>query len=1018
MKDGYLAAYDDSTGTAEPLQDEILDLVNMAIIVLNSDGIVAHANRRMCEILMCNQDSIRGRNWFDSFVLSGDREAAKLEFVRLMTGKIEPADHHEQKVLTSDGSERLISWHTTVLRDDSGKAAGSLSSGEDMTYMRVKQESAELQSALVDNLDDAVIARDADLNIRVWNKVAESIYGWTADEMLGKRPDAASVGFHGIDHEDSLALLRREGRIRLDTVETRKDGSPIEVEITATAIHNEAGDITGFVSVSRDMSATKKAIEELKRSESKYRQLVEVAYEGIWEMNANAVTTFVNPRMAEMLGYAPKEMIGKPLSDFMDEKHWETARLGLERRRTGLREEIDSEFLKKDGSRIYVRLGVSPLTDDKGRFAGSLAVTTDMTARRRVEESLRRTRNYLENLFSYASAPIIVWNRESRITRFSHAFERLTGYKAEEVIGKNLEFLFPAYTRESSIAEISRTLSGEHWESVEIPILRKDGTIRLALWNSANIYDDDGTTLVATIAQGQDITERKVVEDNLRNTSNYLDNLINYANAPIIVWDPRFRITRFNHAFERLTGYSADEMFGRSLETLFPSNSRKKSMIKIKRTLSGEYWESVEIPILRKDGATRVVLWNSANIYGEDGMTLVATIAQGQDITERKVAEESLRDTRNYLENLVNYASAPIIVWDPKFRITRFNHAFERLTGHPVQQMLGKNLEILFPPDSREQSLQKIHKTLEGEHWESVEIPVLRKDGAVRVVLWNSANIYGENGRNLIATIAQGLDITERKQTEEKIIALNESLRRQTVELEALNKELEAFNYSVSHDLRAPLRSIEGFGGLLAERAKDTLDEQCLDYLSRIRAASTRMDGLIDDLLKLSRVTRDKMHWENVDLTAIARRILSELQKSDPGRKVDASVVDGATMKGDPRLLTIMMDNLISNAWKFTMKKPVSRIEFGITYINEEKAFFLRDNGAGFDMAYYNKLFAPFQRLHGAKEFPGTGIGLVTAQRIIRRHGGRIWGESTIGEGTTFYFTEGERQAKSDDDRR
>jgi diguanylate cyclase (GGDEF)-like protein/PAS domain S-box-containing protein len=297
-----------------------------------------------------------------------------------------------------------------------------------------------------------------------------------------------------------------------------------------------------------------------------------------------------------------------------------------------------------------------------------------------------------------------------------------------------------------------------------------------------------------------EIAERKHAEVELREINAYLENLLDYANAPIIVWNPEFRITKFNHAFERLTGYEEAEVVGKELEILFPEDSLERSMHEIKQTSAGEYWESVEIPILRKGGDVRIVLWNSANINGPDCEMLIATIAQGVDITERKHAEAELRETNAYLENLLDYANAPIIVWNPEFRITKFNHAFERLTGYEEAEVVGKELEILFPEDSLERSMHEIKQTSVGEYWESVEIPILRKGGDVRIVLWNSANINSPDGELIIATIAQGVDITERKHAE---AALRDSTRkiehlhRIAHQLEGCKSETEVYRMTI-----------------------------------------------------------------------------------------------------------------------------------------------------------------------------------------------------------------------------
>jgi light-regulated signal transduction histidine kinase (bacteriophytochrome)/HAMP domain-containing protein len=233
----------------------------------------------------------------------------------------------------------------------------------------------------------------------------------------------------------------------------------------------------------------------------------------------------------------------------------------------------------------------------------------------------------------------------------------------------------------------------------------------------------------------------------------------------------------------------------------------------------------------------------------------------------------------------------------------------------------------------------------------------------------------------------------------------HEALRRNAAELLAANSELDAFAYSVSHDLRAPLRSIDGFSQVLLEDYATKLDESGQDSLRRVRAASQRMGILIDDLLKLARVTRAEMRTEPVDLSDMARDIVNELQRTAPERQVACAIAPGLTAEGDARLLRVVLDNLLRNSWKYTAKQPEARVEFGSVEANGGRAFMVRDNGAGFDMKYADKLFGVFQRLHSAADFEGTGVGLATVRRIINRHGGRIWAEGAVGQGATFYFT-------------
>jgi len=248
-------------------------------------------------------------------------------------------------------------------------------------------------------------------------------------------------------------------------------------------------------------------------------------------------------------------------------------------------------------------------------------------------------------------------------------------------------------------------------------------------------------------------------------------------------------------------------------------------------------------------------------------------------------------------------------------------------------------------------------------------------------------------------------EISRRQKSQERLEDTRLQLERHTTELSASNKELEAFCYSVSHDLRAPLRGIEGFSRVVIERYKDVLDAEGIGYLERVRTGVKRMGQLIDDLLRLSRITRAEIRKQPIDLTEIAVSVAEELNKAQPGANIEWKIAPALPVTGDPVLLRTVLENLMGNAWKFTSKKESAHVEVGQQPIADGGAYFVRDDGAGFDMAYQNKLFSAFQRLHSPGEFPGTGIGLATVQRVIHRHGGRVWAEGAVEQGATFYFT-------------
>jgi PAS domain S-box-containing protein len=326
--------------------------------------------------------------------------------------------------------------------------------------------------------------------------------------------------------------------------------------------------------------------------------------------------------------------------------------------------------------------------------------------------------------------------------------------------------------------------------------------------------------------------------------------------------------------------------------------------------------------------------------------------------------------------------------------------AFSQTLGYTTEELLARPFLDFVHPDDRAATLAEMEKLELGVPTLQFENRYQGKDGSWRLLSWKVQPVVKEG-----LLYATAHDITERKQAEETIVQLNADLRAHAAKLETANKELESFAYSVSHDLRAPLRGMDGFSQALLEDYEGQLDATGQDYLRRVRAGAQRMGQLIDDLLSLSLVTRSAMTLDAVNLTALARKVIAELQPHQAGRAVQWEVSDRLTARGDTRLLQLALVNLLANALKFTGKCEQARIEVGRRGQGAERVFFVRDNGAGFDMAYADRLFGAFQRLHTPLEFPGTGIGLATVQRIIHRHGGRVWAEAQPGKGATFYFT-------------
>ncbi|HVP37359.1 MAG TPA: PAS domain S-box protein [Terriglobales bacterium] len=917
---------------------------------------------------------------------------------------------YAQTIIAVDGGSRIRIYAVDITKRK--KAEEALRSSEE----RARDQATHLQALL--EVAPAVIwiAHDRECRKITGNKFGEELLRVKIGTNISKSGDEPEKLAHYRVFKDGKELTPAEMPIQqvaasgvglrdygLDIV--FDDGTIISLLGDVTPLLDARGEPDGAIGVFTDVTERKRTRQELEDSEKKFRLAFENAQDAIvWANARTGLLIDCNSAAEKLFERSRTELIGLHQTALHPPEALEKAREIFQKHLAVQGKADEMPIVTKSGNIKTVLISASVV--DLGTRKIIQGVFRDITESKKIVDALRES----ESKYRIVSDNTYDWefwtNPQGKYLYVSPSCQRTTGYKQSE-------FLEDPELRREIIHPEDLAVMDEHIRltegkmktgEVEFRIIRSDGTSRWIHHACQPVFDDKGNYL-GLRGSNRDITERKKVQDALRETSNYLENLFNYANAPIICWDTKSKVTRFNHAFERLTNHRADEVIGKDLSILFPAESKEESLGKISLTASGEYWDVVEVPILRKDGKIRIVLWNSANIFAEDGKTIIATIAQGQDITERKIVEDALRETSEYLENLFNYANAPIICWDTKSKITRFNHAFEHLTEYKSEEVIGKDLSFLFPVDSKEESLGKIRQTLSGEYWDVVEVPILRKDGEIRIALWNSANIFAEDGKTIVATIAQGQDITERKKREEEIKALNEHLKQHEAELASSNKELEAFSYSVSHDLRAPLRNIDGFSHALLEDYADKLDDKGQNYLRRIRAGTQRMGELIDDLLNLSVMVRKEMRREEVNLSEQARSIVDELKHAEPERELEMKIQENLKVSGDPLLLRQLLENLIGNAWKFTSKKPSGKIEFGTTQADGRKTFFVKDNGVGFDMKYVNKMFIPFQRLHSVEEFSGNGIGLAIVKRVIDRHGGRIWAEGEVDKGATFYFT-------------
>lgn len=415
---------------------------------------------------------------------------------------------------------------------------------------------------------------------------------------------------------------------------------------------------------------------------------------------------------------------------------------------------------------------------------------------------------------------------------------------------------------------------------------------------------------------------------------------------------------------------------------------------------------NVEHRIVKSDGSVSWVNCRATVKRDESGKP-VGMVGVLTDINARKETDGAVYRFKNTLDKTTDC----VFMFDPEtLKFNYVNLGAINQVGYSEQEMLGMS-PVDIKPEYNESTFRRlIQPMLDGE-LKQLQFETIHRHKNGDLIPVEISLTYVQSVGDAGRFVAIVDDITERKRIEDELDRhrehLEELVDERTTELRAVNKELETFSYSVSHDLRAPLRSIDGFSLALLDEYFDKIDEEGQDYLLRVRKSAQTMSELIDDLLELSRLTRSEFKREVVDLSSISSTVLTELAAQEPEREVDVRVEDGIIASGDKRLLKVMMDNLVGNAWKYTGKKAKPAIEFGQMDKNGERIYFVRDNGAGFDMKYANKLFGAFQRLHSAQDFPGTGVGLAIVQRIVHRHGGRTWAEAEPGRGATFFFSLG-----------
>jgi PAS domain S-box-containing protein len=743
--------------------------------------------------------------------------------------------------------------------------------------------------------------------------------------------------------------------------------------------------------------------------EREFHTLAENAPDNIARHDRQCRFLYINRQYEKSVGMSADEVVGKsPVEHYPgseDVAAYQARMMSVIE--TGHPEEFEATLPDAGSGVRYHSIRLAAEYDENGEVVGVLALGRDITERKRMENELLVREQKYRTLVENIPDLIVRYDPDLRRTYVNPAWEAASGLSAGEVIhAPGADILKDINLTTNSVykAKLLKVLESGIIESMEFTWVNARGETLYLQYVIVPEFDQRGQ-VVSMLAVGHDITQRKEAKLRLLESEKRLRLTLEACQIGIWDWDIKNDRWFASSTYYTMLGYAPKEGEadrGEWMERLHPDD-RAHFVEKMQDVLSRDFDEySYEARMRHADGTYR---WQQVIGFGierdADGK-VARMLGIRMDINERKLTEQQLQ----MKEFALDQASDAIFLIDANVRFVYVNDAACRSLGYRRDELLGLTPYDIDPDVTMEYSTAIREKTRATDST-SLETRHRRRDGSLFPVEIR-CSVFEYQGQMMNMALAR--DITERKHVETEIHRINQELEQRVAErtsdLAAANKELEAFSDSVSHDLRAPLRHIDGYLGLLRERMAATLDEESLRYMDSVSRAAMRMGLLIDDLFSFSRMGRTELIKKDVNLIALTRKLIREFEPETNGRAIDWCIGDMPVVRGDVAMLRVALINLIANALKFTQRRERAQIEIGrLPSRDTEIVVFVRDNGVGFDMKYSEKLFGVFQRLHGAHEFEGTGIGLANVRRVISRHGGRTWAEGEVDAGATFFFS-------------
>ncbi|MGZ9164884.1 MAG: PAS domain S-box protein [Anaerolineales bacterium] len=710
---------------------------------------------------------------------------------------------------------------------------------------------------------------------------------------------------------------------------------------------------------------------------------------------------FTNKAYTEWFGH---EAQGKHVEEVLGKAAYKTISGYIDTALKGETITYEIEVPYKDGGTRFVNASYMPDRGTNGHIKGFFALVQDITESKQAEEELRQWADAFDGC---AHGIAIDDPSTNRITVCNPAFARMHKSRVEDVVGSAILSLYALADHEHVRSSIERADQIGH-SRFEANMVIKDGSSFPVQVDVVSVHGDD-RDLLHRVVTAVDITERKQAERALMESEARWNGVIQSAMDAIISVDADQHIVLFNAAAEKMFGCLANEVIGQPLERFIPEHFREAHREHVhnfgQSGFTNRVMNALGVVFGQRGNGDEFPIEASISQIDINGKKIYTSILR--DITERKQAQETIQ-LKDVLLRMTS-EMAKVGGWEFDVATLKGTWTNEVARIHDLDPAQETNVELglsYYSGQSRQKIEQAIKEAIELAKPYDLELEMVTAKGSHKWVRTMALPVT-EDGR---VVKVQGIyqDVTERKQAEQEIRWLNEKLEQRVIErtlqLQSANKELEAFSYSVSHDLRAPLRAIDGFTRILLEDYEPMLDEEGKRVCGVISREAKHMGELIDDLLAFSRVGRKEMHFTKIDMKATASSVFEELMTRANAGRIDFHLHRLPSTAGDPVLIRQVWVNLLSNAIKFSAKKERAVIEVGSRHNEDEYVYYVRDTGAGFEMEYADKLFGVFQRLHTENEFEGTGVGLAIVQQVIRRHGGRVWAEGEVEKGATFYF--------------